>query len=195
MNKPKIEILQKNVIYNKWASLIEYDIAYESDTMKAEMTRVVFDSGDGVAVLLYNQEEETIILVKQFRFGAYFNSPSESIVTEVVAGIVENDGPELSAKREVEEESGYRIPKVDYVGTVYATPGAHTEKLHLYTAEYRQSQKVSKGGGLETENEDIEVIEYHFSEIIRMYKNKEIIDAKTLILVQHWIMNIYDSKA
>lgn len=189
---PKITLLQENIIYNKWAKLSEYKVQYSSSKFERELTRVVFDSGDGAAIFLYNSEREKVLLVRQFRYGAYINSPDDAVMTEVCAGIVEENDPRESAIREAIEETGYHIKKAEYVATVYATPGAHTEKLHLYIGEYSDSMKMTNGGGVDGENEDIEVVEYSYSEMIDLYKQKKINDSKTLLLVQYWLLNLHN---
>jgi len=189
--EPKVTILDKDVIYSKWASFTEYKLRYTSQKFDDELTRVVFDSGDGAAILLYNSNSEKMLFVRQFRFGAFFNNPEEPMITEVCAGIIEDGNPKQSAIREALEETGYKLDEVDHVGTVYATPGAHTEKLHLFIGAYDDSMKMNNGGGIDTENEDIEVIEYSYDKVIELYNQKLINDAKTLILIQHWLIHHY----
>ncbi len=191
MMEPKVTILDEDIIYNKWASFTEYKLRYTSPKIDDELTRVVFDSGDGAAILLYNADSETMLFVRQFRFGAFFNDSDEPMITEVCAGIIEDGDPKQSAIREAIEETGYKPEAVEHVGTVYATPGAHTEKLHLFIGAYDDSMKMTDGGGVDSENEDIEVLEYSFAQVLDLYNQKQINDAKTLILIQHWLIHHY----
>lgn len=189
MKAPKITIIEENTLYDRWASLKEYRLHYKSDHVDAEVTRVVFDSGNGAAVLLYDPVGKTLLFVRQFRFGAYFGGATDPLILEVCAGIVEDNEPRDTAVREALEETGYVIDDVDHVGTVYATPGAHTEMLDLYIAQYDREKRSTQGGGLLSEHEDIEVVELTYDEVGEMLKQRQINDAKTLILAQHWFIH------
>lgn len=107
------------------------------------------------------------------------------MMIEVCAGLLDQDNPEECIIRETEEETGYRIKKVQKVVETYMSPGAVTEILYLFTGEYDESMKVSDGGGLDSEQENIEVLEYTFDEAYAMIESGEIVDAKTIILLQH----------
>jgi nudix-type nucleoside diphosphatase (YffH/AdpP family) len=107
------------------------------------------------------------------------------MMIEVCAGLLDQDNPESAIIRETEEETGYRISKVQKVFESYMSPGAVTEILYLFVGEYDESMKVSEGGGLDAEQENIEVLEYTFDEAYAMIESGEITDAKTILLLQH----------
>jgi len=118
------------------------------------------------------------------------NDKSEGMSIEVCAGAIDNnDKPLETIIRETEEEVGYKIKTARQVLTAYTSPGALTEKMYLFVAEYDVSMKVNEGGGLESENEDIEILELPFSKALEMIKNEEIIDAKTIMLLQYAQIN------
>ena len=104
---------------------------------------------------------------------------------EVCAGLLDEKNPEDCIKRETEEETGYRIHEVKKVFEAYMSPGAVTEILYFFTAEYQPEMKVSDGGGLATEHEYIEVMELPFEQAMTMVYNGEIKDAKTIMLLLH----------
>ena len=188
MKFPKIDIHDKEVVFDGWANVTNYDVTYTSENLTARFNRTIFDSGNGAAILLVNYQTEKILLVSQLRYGIYFNTPEEAISTEVVAGIVDNDDPKATIIKEVLEEAGIQISQPQFIQTVYTSPGAHSEKLHLFFSEYTSKDRIEEGGGLDDEHEDIEVKEYTFDEVIEKYKSGYFQDAKTVLLIQWWII-------
>ncbi len=170
-----------------WATLhkIDYDYQFENGEWK-QVSRECYNRGNGTAVLLYNPYKSTVILTKQFRMPIYENNKSEAMSIEACAGALEkNEDPKACIIREVEEETGYKINDANLIMEAYMSPGAMTEKLYLFIAEYSKEMKKNKGGGLASENEEIYVLELPFSEAIQMIKDKIIIDAKTIMLLQY----------
>jgi len=147
--------------------------------------REVYDRGDGAGILLYNKAKKTIILTKQFRMPTYANDNEDGFLVEVCAGLLDKDNPEACIIRETEEEVGYRIKEVKKVYEAYMSPGVMTEKIFFFIGEYTDDMKVNSGGGLESEHEDIEVLELTFKQALNMLDNGEIKDAKTIILLQY----------
>lgn len=150
-----------------------------------DQIREVYDRGNGAAILLYNLEKGSVLLTRQFRLPTYINGNSDGMLIEVCAGLLDELDPADCVRRETEEETGYRIQEVQKVMEAYMSPGSVTEILHLFIGQYEASQKVSEGGGLAEETEDIEVLEYPFSEALNMIQTGEIKDAKTIMLLQH----------
>ena len=148
--------------------------------------REVYDHGNAVAALLYNREKRTVLLTRQFRLPAYLND-GDGMLWEACAGMVEKgEGPEATMKREIREEMGYEITTLQKIYEVYSSPGSLKELLILFVGEYKQGQKVSKGGGLKEEGEDIEVVEMPLQEAFEKANSGEIKDAKTVLLIQ-WL--------
>ncbi|MBE7170385.1 MAG: NUDIX domain-containing protein [Williamsia sp.] len=145
----------------------------------------VYNPGNAATILLYNKEKGTIILTRQFRLPSYLNGNPTGMLLETCAGKIEKESPEEAIRREAEEEAGYRIKEVKKIFQLYMTPGSVTELLHFYTASYDESSHVSAGGGLEDEQEDIEVVELEFQQALDMLDRGEIQDAKTVILLQY----------
>ncbi|MBG7629070.1 MAG: NUDIX domain-containing protein, partial [Bacteroidetes bacterium] len=151
--------------------------------------RECYDRGDGAAILLYNSIKKTVILTKQFRMPSYLNGNSDGMMIEVCAGLLDADDPLTCIKKEAEEETGYQIKNPVKLFEIYSTPGAVTEKIHYFLAEYSDEMKISEGGGLEEETEEIEVLELDFEKALEMISTGEICDAKTIILLQHAKIN------
>jgi len=183
---PTIKILEKQEIHNQRYHLNQYIFHFTKGDLRTEThSRIVFHRGNGSNILLFNPESKNIILTRQFRLPTYLNGNPDGMLLEVCAGTLEHENPEECIIRETEEETGFRIQKVSKVFEAYMSPGSVTEMLHFFIGEYNHDMKVSSGGGLVEEQEDIEVVEMPFQEAIRMLEMGEIKDAKTIILLQY----------
>lgn len=185
----------KNIKYktlsNAWATLdrIDYDFQFKDGSWK-RLSRESYNRGNGTSILLYNREKQTVILTKQFRMPAYANDINDGMSIEVCAGALDKkESPETCIVREVEEEVGYKIDIATKVMECYMSPGAVTEKMHLFVAEYSEEMKINEGGGLDSEDEEIEVLEITFKEALKMIETFEIKDAKTIMLLQYAQIN------
>lgn len=190
MNDPKIKIQQTDLLSDNWYVLnkVTFDYQKEDNTVETHV-REVYDRGNGAAILLYNSIQKTVILTRQFRLPTYLNGNETGMMIEVCAGLLDEDHPEQCILRETEEETGYRLPAVRKVFEAYMSPGAVTEILYLFVGEYDASMKVSDGGGVDTEQENIEVMELHFDDAFAMIQTGEIKDAKTVMLLQYAKLN------
>jgi GDP-mannose pyrophosphatase NudK len=183
---PEIEIKETKLLSDNWYILNRVSFSYKKENEESEIhTREVYDRGNGAGILLYNSAKKTVILTRQFRLPTFLNGNKTGMMIEVCAGLLDQDNPESAIIRETEEETGYRISKVQKVFESYMSPGAVTEILYLFVGEYDESMKVSEGGGLDAEQENIEVLEYTFDEAYAMIESGEITDAKTILLLQH----------
>jgi nudix-type nucleoside diphosphatase (YffH/AdpP family) len=153
-------------------------------------TREIYDRGNAATLLPYNLTDGTVVLVRQFRFPAYVNGYDDLLI-EAAAGMLDNASPEERIRAEAEEETGYRIHHVKKVFEAFMSPGAVTEKLHFFVAEYDRSMRVSSGGGLADEGEDIEVLELPIGEALAMIADGRIVDAKTIMLLQYAALHIF----
>ena len=191
MKNPEIKITQTELLSNNWYILNKVTFDYQkTDNKIITQKREVYDRGNGAAILLYNKENKTIILTRQFRLPTYLNGNQNGMMIEVCAGLLDQDEPEQCIIRETEEETGYRISKVQKIMETYMSPGAITEILYLFIGEYDASMKVSEGGGLDHEQEDIEVIEMPFEKAYNMIATGELKDAKTIMLLQYAKINL-----
>lgn len=163
---------------------ITFDFKLSNETWVTQ-SREVYNRGDGAGILLYNKEKQTVILTKQFRMPAYMNDNTDGMLVEICAGMLDKDNPEACIIRETEEEVGYRLEKVKKVFEAYSSPGVMTEKMHFFVGEYTDAMKVSSGGGLDSEHEDIEVLEIPFTKAVDMLNNGDIMDTRTIVLLQY----------
>lgn len=170
------------MLADNWAKLkrITFDLL-RRDGRTERLVREVYEYGDGAAVLPYDASRGTVLLVRQFRVAAEMNG-GNGFLLEACAGLLDGDPPDVCATREAEEELGCRVHDLKPLATAYAAPGAIAERLSLFTARYTRSDRISAGGGLEGEGEDIEVIEMPLA---RAYAaiGKDIIDMKTILLL------------
>lgn len=191
MNNPKISIKETKLLSDNWYILNKVTFDYQKpDNTVITQQREVYDRGNGAAILLYNKENKTIILTRQFRLPTYLNGNESGMMVEVCAGLLDKDEPEQCIIRETEEETGYRVTKVKKIMETYMSPGAITEILYLFVGKYDASMKVSEGGGLEHEQENIEVIEMAFDEAYHKIETGELQDAKTIMLLQYAKINL-----
>ena len=163
---------------------VTYEYLKTDGTLKKQ-SREVYDRGNAATILLYNKEQQTVILTKQFRLPSFVNGNHTGMLIEACAGLMDESNPEDCAKREAEEETGYRITHARKIFEVYMSAGSLTELLYFFVAEYDASMKVSKGGGVEKEEENIDVLEMPFQQAMEMIDNGEIKDAKTIMLLQY----------
>lgn len=151
--------------------------------------RDVYVIDDAAAILLYNPDNGNIILTRQFRMATFLNNNADGMLLEACAGKLEGEDPKTCILRETEEETGYIIPDATQIAAAYIGPGAITEKIFYFIAPYHPDMKKAAGGGLAHEGEHIEVCELHLDEAANMLARQEIQDSKTIVLLQHLLLN------
>ena len=182
----RVRIERVDVLSDDWYVLRKYTYTYRRrDGREQRQDREAYDRGDGCCILLHDKERDTILLTRQFRLPAFINGHPDGMLLELPAGLLDEDDPATAIRREAEEETGYRIQHVREVLSAYMSPGAVTERLHFFTADYTPADRVSAGGGHEGEGEDIEIVEVALKDALAMIERGEIIDAKTILLIYH----------
>src|SRR5262245_59904269 len=150
-----------------WYVLRKYRFDYRrADGSWQELTREAYDRGNGAAVLLYDKARRSVFLTRQFRLPAFVNGHPDGMLLEAPAGLLDADAPADAIRREVEEETGFRLGRVEEVFAAYMSPGSVTERLHFFVAEVSLADRVAAGGGDASEGEDIEVVELPFAEAL-----------------------------
>jgi GDP-mannose pyrophosphatase NudK len=185
-----VKILGTEILSNNWYTLkkITYEFADKDGTVKVQ-NRETYDRGNGATILLYNKTHKTVILTRQFRLPTFINGNSDGMLIESCAGLLDKDNPEDCIRRETEEETGYKVTDVKKIFEAYMSPGSVTEILYFFVAEYNKAMKVSEGGGIEHEQENIEVLEISLDKALQMIGNGEIKDGKTIMLLQYAKLN------
>ena len=182
----KIRKLEKTLLSDNWYTLNKYSFEYQKpDGVWEHQEREAYDRGNGSTILLYNSTEGTVILTRQFRLPSYVNGNPDGMLIEACAGLLDQDNAEDCIKKEAEEETGFRLENVRKIYEAFMSPGSVTEVVYFFVAEYNNSMKVSSGGGLEHEQENIEVLELKFNKALAMIESGEIKDGKTIMLLQY----------
>ncbi|NIH18807.1 NUDIX domain-containing protein [Morganella morganii] len=180
-----VRIIDTITLSDNWYILKKYVVDYpRRDGTCQRLEREVYDRGNGAVILLYNRQKNSVILIRQFRLPVYVNG-HDGFLIEAAAGLLEEQDPVSRIKAEAEEETGFRITDVEKVFEAFMSPGSVTEKLYFFIAEYQDNNRQSDGGGLPEEGEDVEVLEMPFPEALAAIRNGEIIDGKTIMLLQH----------
>ena len=187
---PAVEILDTEVLSDNWYVLrkVTYRIR-RSDGAWETQAREAYDRGNGATILLYDLARRTVVLTRQFRLPTYVNGNATGMLIETCAGLLEEESPEVRIRLELREETGYEIPQIRKVFEAYMSPGAVTEILHFFVAEYSPRNRVAGGGGID--EEDIEVLELPFDQAMTMIATGEIKDAKTIMLLQYAALNLF----
>ena len=182
----RIRVRHVEVLSDDWYVLKKTTFDYQrQDGTWQTLHRETYDRGNGAAILPYNRERGSVVLTRQFRFPAYVNGRADGMLVEACAGLLDRDDPEACIRKEAEEETGYRLGRVEKVFEAYMSPGSVTEKLYFFVAEYEPGSKAAAGGGLEADGEEIEVLEVPLIEALAMVQRGEIVDGKTIMLLQH----------
>ena len=187
----KIKIKNTDILSDKWSLLRQVTFEYlKTNGDWQTQKREIYERGNAVAILLYNKSRRTVILTRQFRLASFLNGNKGGMLIEVCAGMLDEDEkPEDAVKRETTEETGFRIDAVTKVLESYMSPGSLTEILYFFIAEYSDDMKVHEGGGVDHEQENIEVLEMKFDDAFNMIETGEIKDAKTIMLLQYIQLN------
>lgn len=186
---PEINIVEKKLLSDNWYFLHKVSFDYTGANGKtSRLDREVYDRGNGATILLYDPKRDLVVLVRQFRMPAYMNE-TDGLLIETPAGLLDGEHPEEAIRREAVEETGYQVRDVRFLFKCFMSPGAVTELIHFFAAIVDIDDRVAEGGGLEEENEDIEVLEVPLAKALAMVENGEILDGKTIMLLQWAVLN------
>ena len=149
------------------------------------VSREAYDPGDATAALVVDPTRGTILLVRQYRLPAHLNGHPDGMLLEAPAGKIDDgETPEATMRRELVEELGHKIERLDLIVTLYSTPGSVTERLWLFTGEYSDATKVAPGGGEDAESERLDIVELTLDDALGMVADGHIVDMKTVVLLQ-----------
>ena len=148
--------------------------------------RETYDRGDGAAVLLCDRTDRSVILIRQFRYPAFYRDETPFLL-EACAGKLEGDDAETCARKEALEETGYRARELIKAYDCFMSPGSVTERLTLFIG-FVAGGPENGGGGLADEGEDIEVVRLPLGQAMEMVESGEIADAKTILLLQYAVL-------
>ena len=181
-----VRALRAELLSDNWYILrtVSFELRRRDGSWQAQ-NREAYDRGNGAALLLFDPRRGTVVLTRQFRLPAFINGCADGYLIEACAGLLDGDDPETCIRKEAEQETGYRIRTPRKVFEAYMSPGSVTEKLHFFVADYQAEDRVTAGGGVAAEGEDIEVIEMPLAQALAGIGSGLIEDGKTVMLLQH----------
>src|SRR5918992_3143634 len=142
----RVRVKNVSVLSDRHYRLEEVEFDYRRSNGEWQtMKREVFDRGHAAALLAYNVASRTVVLARQFRLPPY-RAGHDDLVIEAAAGMLDDETPENRIRAEAEEEIGYRLHDVRKVFEAFMSPGAVTEKLHFFVAEYEAAMRIGDGG-------------------------------------------------
>ena len=181
-----VEVIRSQRLYDGFLKLDQAYLRHErpGGGMSPEFMRLNVERGDGAAILVVNRDTGTVVLTRQFRYATWKRGDGGSIL-ELPAGTVgHGDSPEDVARSELLQEVGYAVTDLTPMLTFYASPGTSTERVFLFLAEVTAADKVSDGGGLDSEHEYIEVVEMTIDDALDQLDRGQLTDGKTIIALQ-----------
>jgi nudix-type nucleoside diphosphatase (YffH/AdpP family) len=194
LQTPSVRVKEVQVLSDDWYVLKKTRFERQRrDGTWQEITRETYDRGNGATMLLYNLEQRSVILTRQFRYPAFVNGHSGMLI-EAAAGLLDKASPEDRIRAEVEEETGFRVSGVQRVFEAFMSPGSVTERLYFFVAAYNRESQASNGGGNVAEGEDIEVLEISIEDALAAIESGVIQDGKTIMLLQYAALNLFPSK-
>ncbi len=175
-----VEFQDVKILHSGWAKFVIATVRLPNGEI---VRREIEDHGSAVAVLPYDPQRKTAVLVRQFRAPVFF-AVKEQETLEAIAGCIEGSDPGACARRETIEEAGLELDSLDYLFTGWTMPGVSTERTHFFLAPYHEGSRVTSGGGLDSEHEFITVVELGLKELGEMADDGRLEDVKALLLLQ-----------
>ena len=188
----RVEVNARRRLLNDFFKVDEAQVSFEcfDGSMSPPVRRLVFERGDSLAAVVFDPEARLVFFTEQFRFPTLEKGPGWLI--EVIAGMVEaGEEPGAALRREIEEELGFRAERVEHLSTFYVSPGGSSERIWLYYAEVSEAGRVSAGGGVRGEHEDVRVVSMSPEEARAALTAGRLADAKTIIGLQ-WLFAAKD---
>ncbi len=182
----RVRNLSEEVLSRNWGVLkrTSFELKRRDGTWQHQ-ERETYDRGPAAAILLINSDTGHVLLVRQFRLPV-FATGRDGMVLEVCAGLLDGEAPEVCARREAEEEAGVRVAPLRHLYDADMSPGSVIETISCFIGTFAESDRLSVGGGLEEEGEDIELVDMPLSDALAATEDGRITDAKTIMLLQ-WL--------
>jgi ADP-ribose pyrophosphatase len=189
----RVVITAERRVFDSFFKVDEFDVSHRQfdGAMSAVQKRLVFERGDAVAVLLFNVDRQSVVLVEQFRLPALIGrrrdhpSTDDAWLLEVVAGMIDRgETPEVAAAREVFEETGYRVHALESIGRFFTSAGGTSERIFLYFVQVADADRVGNGGGLG--DEDVHVVEMPVEDLFARLGQGLFEDPK-LMIAAYWL--------
>jgi nudix-type nucleoside diphosphatase (YffH/AdpP family) len=180
----RVRLRDLKILSDNYYTLREASFDFQRrDGQWQSQSRESYDIGDAATVLPWDKARDRVILIKQFRW-PMFESGYRQLLVEAIAGKLDGDTPQDCVVKESMEEAGVTVAKLRLVTHCFVSPGAVKERVSLFLADYDSTASRAKGGGHESEGEDIEVLEIPLDAALAMIARGEIVDMKTITLLQ-----------
>lgn len=161
----------------------DFDFRRRDGRWQTHQQRESYDIGDAAMVLPFDRARGKVLLIRQFRWPV-FEWGVKQLLVEIIAGKLDGDDPQTCVIREAMEEAGVAIRNPRLLTHCFISPGAVKERASVFLADYDSTAPRAQGGGEESEGEDIEVLELALDDALAMIPRGEIIDMKTIMLLQ-----------
>lgn len=183
------KITSEKYVFNDFFKIKEAKISHDTfDGNNIEIERKCFERGDSVAVLIYETDSNSILFTNQFRYASI--KEGNGWLLEIPAGSMEEgDTPEMRVKKEAEEEIGYTLNQLEFIGSFFVSPGGTSERVFVYFSEVNSANKLFEGGGLKSEQEDIQLIKISVDKLTSLIQQNQIRDDKSIIALQWFLLN------
>jgi ADP-ribose pyrophosphatase len=186
----RVVVHDKRRVFDGFLKIDEAVVSYESaeGSMVGPVRRLSLERGDSVAAVVFQRDRRCIVLARQFRYPTHDKGPGW--LDEILAGMIDaGESPEDAIRREVREESGYEIERLESIGTFYLSPGGSSERVILHYAEVSDASRLGPGTGQIEEGESIVVVEAPLDDLMRDVAAGRVADAKTLVGLL-WLMAV-----
>jgi nudix-type nucleoside diphosphatase (YffH/AdpP family) len=182
---PDVRDLHTEVLSDDWYTLRKVSFDFRGrDGAWTRQSRETYDRGNGATILLYDPARGTVLLTRQFRMPAYVNGHPDGMLIEAPAGLLDGDDPEAAIRRETAEETGVSVGEVTRLFEVFMSPGSVTERVTFFAAPYSAAARTVSHAGVAAEGERIDLVEPTLGEALAMVERGEIVDGKTVMLLQ-----------
>lgn len=184
---PKAEIINRKRILDDFFKVDEVHLRFEryDGTMSGVVRRLNFERGNSVAALLIDAKARTVYLVEQFMYPTL--EKAGGWLATVVAGMIdEGETPEAAIRREILEEAGFAVERIEPIANFFVSPGGSSERIFLFCALVSDDARASAGGGLASEQEDIKLVTSGLDDFLARLAGGSFADAKTLV-AGYWL--------
>jgi ADP-ribose pyrophosphatase len=187
MSEEKAELVRHEVAFQGYFKVGRYFFRHtlHNGGMSDVISREVFERGQAGGVLMYDPQRDEVVLIRQFRAGAYV-AGFHPWTWEIVAGIIEEkETAEILIRREAVEEAGLEVGELIPIQNLLLTPGACSEACQIFLGRV-DSSKAGGVFGLESEGEDILVKVLPFAEAYALVERNEVTNAVGVVALQ-WL--------
>ncbi|QJP35562.1 NUDIX hydrolase [Nonlabens sp. Ci31] len=186
----KHNINKEALVFDDFLKIYKAEVTHDSFNSDQEITasRLALDKGNAIAVLLYEKDTDSFLFIRQFRYPSARHGHPWTL--ELPAGAIDaKESAKEAAIREVEEEIGYRIDRLEFIVEYFPSPGMLSEQIILFYGEVNSDQKTSKGGGSVSEKEDIELVKISRYEIRQKLEERFFTNSISIISLQWYLLN------